>query len=374
MIYHTLFIKKTYFVHVIHYYSASPKAQSSKFALGLYPFHGPCSISLGPKQRLSIYIFTACNTKVVFYHSIMLRVIALASVASASAFAPMGAQPLGLARAQPRAVSARPMTMQMQGKTPSFKQVDTDGSGLIDQQELTAAFGADAAAVMKKADLDGNEVIDFAEYERAMNMRKNGDEQGGNLGVRRSVKLGLLTPTSALADGEGSLLVGNSGFDPLNFATSLVAVNSYREAEIKHGRLAMLAAVGWPVAELLHPSLAKAMGAPDLLAAGAKAPSVLNGGLEKISPLFFAGVFVFGAVIDNAIQNKLEQNRQVGDLGFDPLGFCSGANADDKKRDYALKELKNGRLAMLAITGFAAQEFVTKIPVIEGIVAKTLAT
>jgi len=310
----------------------------------------------------------------------MLRVIALASVASASAFAPMGAQPLGLARAAPRAVSARPMTMQMQGKPPSFKQVDTDGSGVIDQQELTAAFGADAADVMKKADLDGNEVIDFAEYERAMNMRKNGDAQGGNLGVRNSIKLGLLTPTSILADGEGSLLVGNQGFDPFNLATSLLTVNAYREAEIKHCRLAMLAAVGWPVAELLHPSLAKALGAPNLLAAGAKAPSVLNGGLENISPLFFAGVLVIGAVVDNAIQNiqviqnDIKKNRQVGDLGFDPLGFCSGANAEDKKSDYALKELKNGRLAMLAITAYAAQEFVTKIPVIDGVFAKTLAT
>jgi hypothetical protein len=99
----------------------------------------------------------------------------------------------------------------------------------------------------------------------------------------------------------------------------------------------MLAAVGWPVIELLHPSLANAMGVPDLLAAGAKAPSVLNGGLENISPLFFAGVFVIGAVVDNAIQNiqvirnDIQKNRQVGDLGFDPLGFCSGANAEDKR-------------------------------------------
>ena len=36
----------------------------------------------------------------------------------------------------------------------------------------------------------------------------------------------------------------------------------YREAEIKHARLAMLAAAGWPLAELWHGPLAKITGSP----------------------------------------------------------------------------------------------------------------
>ena len=65
-------------------------------------------------------------------------------------------------------------------------------------------------------------------------------------------------------------------------------------AEIKHGRLAMLAALGWPVAELLQPIISSALNQPDLLvsdAAGVPAervPSLLNGGLDQISPAFFA--------------------------------------------------------------------------------------
>ena len=39
-----------------------------------------------------------------------------------------------------------------------------------------------------------------------------------------------------------------------------------REAEIKHGRIALLAAVGWPISELYHYTLAKSLGMEDLLA------------------------------------------------------------------------------------------------------------
>lgn len=38
---------------------------------------------------------------------------------------------------------------------------------------------------------------------------------------------------------------GDVGFDPLNMATSREQLTYYREAEVKHGRLAMLAAAGW---------------------------------------------------------------------------------------------------------------------------------
>ena len=38
---------------------------------------------------------------------------------------------------------------------------------------------------------------------------------------------------------------GDVGFDPLNLATSREQLTYYREAEVKHGRLAMLAAAGW---------------------------------------------------------------------------------------------------------------------------------
>ena len=60
-----------------------------------------------------------------------------------------------------------------------------------------------------------------------------------------------------------------------------------REAEIKHSRLAMLAAVGWPIAELFDRKIAGFLGINDSLTPTGQAPSLLNGGLEKIEPEFW---------------------------------------------------------------------------------------
>ena len=67
------------------------------------------------------------------------------------------------------------------------------------------------------------------------------------------------------------------GFDPLGIAKSQTELFALREAEIKHARLAMLAAVGWPASELTHYTVAKLLGMDDLLATNERAPSVLNG-------------------------------------------------------------------------------------------------
>ena len=66
--------------------------------------------------------------------------------------------------------------------------------------------------------------------------------------------------------------VGNVGWDPLGFSTMarddgepMLDLVALRHAEVKHGRLAMLAAVAWPMQELLHPLLVdtlRAVGAP----------------------------------------------------------------------------------------------------------------
>ena len=310
----------------------------------------------------------------------MLRTIAaLGAIASSAAFAPLSSGP-----ALARAGAARPATatrgLRMQAGPSSieqdvklspalFQQLDVDGSGTIEVDELKAIFGNKAAkdidTLMQRADLDGNGSLDYAEYERVMNMQKFGDKNGGNLYVTNAINLGLLKPDSILADGEASILVGNKGFDPLNCATNLQTLKQYREAEIKHGRLAMLAAAGWPVSELVQPYLAKALGQPDLLAAGEKAPSLVNGGLDKVNPLFFMGIIIFSATVE-ATALKLTRTPDFipGDLGFDPLSLYTGKDAS-VKRDLELKELNNGRLAMLAITYYALEEFLTKASVTE---------
>ena len=83
-------------------------------------------------------------------------------------------------------------------------------------------------------------------------------------------------PRPKLLDGS---LPGDVGFDPFNFAGGdKASLMNMREAEVKHARLAMLAAVGWPLAELFDGKIASALGLESALTSSGASPSVLNGG------------------------------------------------------------------------------------------------
>ena len=97
-----------------------------------------------------------------------------------------------------------------------------------------------------------------------------------------------------------------------------------REAEIKHGRLAMLACVGWPMAELLDKGLASTFNLPPMLTKTGASPSLLNGGLDKINPFYWALVFSVAALAeyDNTqMKEKNGKNHVIGDCGYDVLGL-----------------------------------------------------
>lgn len=67
-----------------------------------------------------------------------------------------------------------------------------------------------------------------------------------------------------IAEHSSALNIKDIPFDPLNLADA-DNLEQYREAEIKHGRLAMLAALGWPAAEFLEPVFSKTFGLFDEL-------------------------------------------------------------------------------------------------------------
>jgi light-harvesting complex II chlorophyll a/b binding protein 4 len=125
-----------------------------------------------------------------------------------------------------------------------------------------------------------------------------------------------------------------------------------REAELKHGRLAMLAAAGWPLAELWNSGA--------LSSTNGRAPSVLNGHLSDYT-LFLILVSLFAHAVEI---NMFDNTRAPGNLGFDPLGFYA-EEGPTKQRELQLSEIKNGRLAMMAITGFALQELLWRVPVVK---------
>ena len=158
-------------------------------------------------------------------------------------------------------------------------------------------------------------------------------------------------------------------------------------------RLAMLAAAGWPISELFDKKLANWVGMTPLVDASDRAPSLLNGGLGKVSPVYWIVVLAAAGAIDFYGISKSSKNDPsyfAGNLGFDPLGLYPKDKAGQERMQLA--ELKNGRLGksfhrhearwsprivqkltgrhfdaiftgMIAITAFAFQEFVTKLGV-----------
>ena len=78
--------------------------------------------------------------------------------------------------------------------------------------------------------------------------------------------------------------------------------------------------------------------------------------------LFWVGVLSATAALEFLSTQKSDAGEDALNLGFDPLGL--GGKTEKQKFFMQEAELFNGRLAQLAIVGFAIQEFITKMAVI----------
>uniref|UniRef100_A0A7R9YG40 Plastid light harvesting protein n=1 Tax=Pinguiococcus pyrenoidosus TaxID=172671 RepID=A0A7R9YG40_9STRA len=159
-------------------------------------------------------------------------------------------------------------------------------------------------------------------------------------------------PRPAALDGT---LVGDVGFDPLGLSNA-VDVRWMREAELKHGRICMLAVVGFIATDLgIHlPGAVHNVGS-----VAAHDAAVKFGGMSQIL-LWVSVAEVWSAI---AVKEMMlgETDRQPGDFKLDLLGNYAKAN-DQQKKDLQLKELKNGRLAMIAFGGMVTQAVLTGKP------------
>lgn len=163
-------------------------------------------------------------------------------------------------------------------------------------------------------------------------------------------------------------------FDPAGFTSELSVqeIKRYREAEVTHGRVSMLAVLGYLVGENFHPLFGGSITGP----ANSHLAQV-----QETAPFFFAFLVASIAIaetkrastgwvepadaltynsqneVKGAFGALLRDSYYPGDIGFDPLGL-----KPSDPQEFATmqtKELQNGRLAMLAAMGFIVQELVT---------------
>jgi len=179
-------------------------------------------------------------------------------------------------------------------------------------------------------------------------------------------------------------------------AASEGKVKFYREVELKHGRVAMLASLGFLVGEQFHPLFGGDINVPSVIAFQETPlqsfwPAVLfvisiaevlsvftfNPHLHpnpnpnphptpnphpnpnpspNPNPHQVFSVFTFNSPFGGELWS-LRSDYASGDLGFDPMGLKP--NNPSELKEMQTKEINNGRLAMIAMAGMVGQELAT---------------
>jgi hypothetical protein len=198
----------------------------------------------------------------------------------------------------------------------------------------------------------------------------------GRVGVVVEAKVAEKLPKSAMIEGRqlptttdgdigiyGAIAPFENVFDPLGLSRRIPweDLKRYREAELTHGRVCMLAAVGILVGEYVE-------GSSFLFDASITGPAINH--FQQVPPPFWyaLGVAIFVAEATRVQKGwadpftsdlfTLREDYVPGEIGFDPLGLCPDGS-DELYLDYKLKELSHGRLAMVATAWFVCKELLT---------------
>ena len=149
-------------------------------------------------------------------------------------------------------------------------------------------------------------------------------------------------------------------FDPLELTkdADLNTVKRYREAEVMHSRVAMMAVVGYLIGE----------NTPTIV----DTDTIANNQLAEMPGFLLWPLFLFINFAEawRAANGWVEPSKDTlftlreryypGGIGFDPLDLRP--LDPEAFAQLASKELSNGRLAMIAVAGFCAQELATGMP------------
>lgn len=172
-------------------------------------------------------------------------------------------------------------------------------------------------------------------------------------------------PAPAYLDGS---LPGDYGFDPLRLGSDPEILKWFTHAELIHSRVAMAAVAG-----ILFPAVATKAGAASVpewfesnkvfqdgataypFASNLVVTLLLSGWAEtkRLMDYRNPGSQGDGSFLNITDDFKGNGNGYPGGKLFDPIGFSRGDAA--KLAEYKVKEVKNGRLAMVALVGFVAQ-------------------
>jgi len=147
--------------------------------------------------------------------------------------------------------------------------------------------------------------------------------------------------------------IGNAEFDPLGFS-DYFDMKWLREAELKNGRVAMLASAGFVAQQFVTLPMYAHVDDSNL------APTVVGTSamLQIALSLGFLEYWMNkGHVTMETMFTGENADRKPGAFGFDPMGLHGKTAAE--KETMELKELTNGRLAMLAIGGMIHHNWVT---------------
>mmetsp|Transcript_46316 Transcript_46316/g.98984 ORF Transcript_46316/g.98984 Transcript_46316/m.98984 type:complete len:275 (-) Transcript_46316:100-924(-) len=156
-------------------------------------------------------------------------------------------------------------------------------------------------------------------------------------------------------------LVGSEGawgkyeFDPVGFSKYTEFVPYFREAELKHGRIAMLAWVGLVVPDFVRiPGERYSFEACPITI---EAHDKLNGAVGANFQILF-----WITIVELCCAKKVFEWNSVECAGDYGLGTQFLPKDEEGQRKKRLAELKNGRLAMVAFGGAITQAVITQHP------------
>ena len=216
--------------------------------------------------------------------------------------------------------------------------------------DANKAKEAEECAVRHRAYSEAKERLESGGASKPAILAASGVKGSGNESTEFVQQMPGITPPTGFFD--------PAGLSRMNTPSQL---RYSREAELKHGRVAMLAALGFPFAEEFHPIFPED-----------KMPSDFSFQLSPLQtywPLVLLGVGaleLFSIASFKKVKDgkwELMDDHESGDLGWDPLSLKP--SDPDRLLTMQNKELNNGRLAMIGIAGMVAQELVTRMPVLE---------